>query len=842
MIDWIGVSVPAAATLIYIGLLWLVLSSPVRTAAKQVFAVFLGAFVIWTSGSLAWHLSGGMLWNHILVSGATLGVLAFVYFVYVFLAIERRIVAFVVPSLAVACLITIWTNLVVSDSYLENGVAHMTLGPAFALNILLTMCVYCWSMAQLIRHYRRQSDPIARYHIQYLILGLGLWWLGVFTNALPDIGNYPIDVALGIVSAVLMAYAILHHQLLDITVLVRRGLAYSVLTTTVAASYLISVFILQGLLQRLFGANAFFSAFAVAVGFAVLYNPLRRRTQYLVDRIFFRERTNVQHMLAEISQKTASIMDVDDLGRLVLDRIAASMSVERAVLFVSEKDEQTLQPLAQRGFEPPTMYTFLAENPLVQTLRADSLDTISGDLLLRLPSSIGMLGWERRGLEALDIQLFVPIKLKGELVGLLALGPKISETPYSRDDILALKTLANQIAVAIGNTRLVADLQHSLIDLKHTQDQLIQAAKLSAVGQLVAGVAHELNNPLTAVKGYAELLRTKRCRLTSAVTCSVSTKLQIVAVEIVRNLLTFARRHSPELSQCDINDILEVTLSLQAYRFRVENVEVQTDLASNLPTLLADQYQLQQVFFNIISNAQQAMSDTNGGILRVGTERAGEIIRIVISDTGPGITPEVQARVFEPFFTTKAVGEGTGLGLSICYGIIQTHEGRIHLQSTPGRGATFIVELPIRSIPAPAVAEPKRSKTDGRLKDQRILVVDDEESILALIERTLTEEGMIVDSAATGVQALELLEQHPGPRYDLILSDVKMPGLDGGQLYTFLRYNHSGLEKRIVFMTGDTSNLETLRFLESANVNYIAKPFELAELRDKVLSGLYHRS
>jgi PAS domain S-box-containing protein len=231
------------------------------------------------------------------------------------------------------------------------------------------------------------------------------------------------------------------------------------------------------------------------------------------------------------------------------------------------------------------------------------------------------------------------------------------------------------------------------------QEQLVQSAKLSAIGQMISGVAHELNNPLTTVMGYTQLL------LAGELDESVKADLQRIyndavrAQRIVQDLLVFARQKKPQRSPTDVNEALERTLALRAYELKVENIDIVTELEKDLPWTMADGYQLQQVFLNIINNAYQAMSQRGGpGVLAVRTERVGDdAIRVTFSDNGPGIPPEVLERIFDPFFTTKEVGMGTGLGLSVSHGIIQEHGGRIWAESGPGGGAVFVIELPVIS-------------------------------------------------------------------------------------------------------------------------------------------------
>lgn len=835
--DWIGVLIPLLALLCYIALSGIVLLRGTKTPATKAFALFLATHTIWTLGSLVWHITASEFWNRILISGTVLGVFGLVYFVRAFLNIRSRIPVYAVAIAGALMLRFIWTGYVVTDSYMEDGIAHMRLGPGFAFVMGFGTLGYVWSASQLIGHYRRFRDLTFRNKIQYLIAGLMVQLLGGVTNALPGIGNYPIDIAAAVMNAGLIAVAIFRHKLIDISLVIRRGIAYSLLTASVAASYLLSVFLLQSALHRIISDGPFVSAIIVAVIFAVLYEPVRRRTQEWLDRLFFRQRYDLQDMIVDVTRTTASILDLRTLGDFMLDRIGTVMGISEAMLFVAEANGSVFDVLVRRGVGDETGIRLRGDHPIVERLQQSDA-VLRRDELLSLPRFIALWEDEKRDLQHIPSELFVAIKLKGELVGILATGAKLSEAAYSPEDVAALSSLASQIAVAVANARLVADLQHSLTELRETQNQLIQAGKLSAVGQLVAGVAHELNNPLTTVKGYAQLL----CG--QPLPPDVKRDLRRIdeAAErcrrIVQNLLTFARRHGSEMSPCNVNEIIEAMLALHEYRLKVDNINIEKDLQRDLPATLADPYQLQQVFVNIISNAQYAMRVTNGGTLTVRSRYSGGNINIWISDTGPGMSPEVVARVFEPFYTTKEVGEGTGLGLSICYGIIEEHGGAIRVSSEQGKGATFCVELPWRREEVPPMRPERHVQRNIESNGSRILVVDDEEAILALVKRALSEDGFIVDVAATGVEALEFLDDDNGHDYRLVVSDVKMPGLDGPRLYSHLRYNRPGLERRVVFMTGDTSSPDTKMFLESAKVGYIAKPFDLAALRQLVRQHL----
>ena len=229
------------------------------------------------------------------------------------------------------------------------------------------------------------------------------------------------------------------------------------------------------------------------------------------------------------------------------------------------------------------------------------------------------------------------------------------------------------------------------------EEQLHLAARLAAVGELAAGVAHELNNPLAAIQGYAQFLSASP-NLDEKIKRDVEIMFREAqrAGKITQNLLSFARKHKPEKRLISINEVVEKTLELRAHQMKVNNVELIMQLDPDLPETMADFFQLQQVFLNIVVNAEQAMSGAHGrGRLLVSTKKGGGMTQIIFTDDGPGISEENLKRIFDPFFTTKEIGKGTGLGLSICFGLVQGHGGRIYAKSKLGTGATFIVEIPI---------------------------------------------------------------------------------------------------------------------------------------------------
>lgn len=275
--------------------------------------------------------------------------------------------------------------------------------------------------------------------------------------------------------------------------------------------------------------------------------------------------------------------------------------------------------------------------------------------------------------------LAVPIRYKGQPATLAVLRDVTEERQIEKERIQHAK-----------------ELEEALRTLQETQQQLVQSEKLAAIGQLVAGVAHELNNPLTGVWGTAELVMRRDLDETMREDMEVIHSEAARAVKIVQNLLSFARSHRPEKSYRSMNDALEGVLELRAYEMRVSGIELERELQADLPESWFDFHQMQQVFLNIAVNAEQAMTEAHGGgKLTVRTRKVDGSIQISFTDDGPGIPKENLGRIFDPFFTTKEVGKGTGLGLSICYGIVQEHGGRLLVESEVGKGATFTVEIPM---------------------------------------------------------------------------------------------------------------------------------------------------
>jgi len=357
------------------------------------------------------------------------------------------------------------------------------------------------------------------------------------------------------------------------------------------------------------------------------------------------------------------------------------------------------------------------------------------------------------------------------------------------------------------------------------------------MGQLLASVAHELNNPLSVLTGHAALLKTASDPKVAERAVKMIHAAERCA-RIVRNFLTLARQRPPERTRVDLNQVVREALELVAYPLRVDNVELKLELSERLPRLVADGHQLHQVLVNLLTNAQQALRETPRRRRITVTTRSGPDDRSVVlevADNGPGISQEIQARLFEPFFTTKPPGEGTGLGLAICQGIVNTHHGTLQVVSAPGEGATFRMELPREELEAAPAAE---QEPESALAGKSILVVDDEPEIAALLAEMLISDGHQVETVEDGLMALEKLG---AGTYDLVISDLRMPKLDGPGLHAEVARRHPQLLRRMVFVTGDTLGPESAEFLRRTEVATFGKPFALADVRRVIRQVLEDR-
>lgn len=556
-------------------------------------------------------------------------------------------------------------------------------------------------------------------------------------------------------------------------------------------------------------------------------------------RLFEAERAQRLHMEA-LQSASATINSSLDL-QVVLEQLLIVLGkvVPYDSASVVLRDGEEWRVFAGHGLPPGIVgvWTFPEDDPLTRIM-ADT----GGSLVL--PDAREQMGFRTaNGLIKVRGWMGVPLIVRDRMIGYLTLDSH-EVNAYSANDAAYALSFAQQAATAVENARLHADLRAQLDALAAAQARMLQSEKLAAIGELVAGAAHELNNPLGAVMLYAQLLQHK------GVTPEMQRDLDRIveqaqrASNIVQSLLDFARQRSPVRKPVQVDEVIRSSLALIRYELNTHNVLAELELAPDLPVTMADPHQLQQVIVNLISNAYQAMSSAYGGGLLTITASYGpstygeqpgreQVLHIAVADNGPGIPPELLRRVFDPFFTTKEPGDGTGLGLSVCHGIVSEHGGHIWAESTPGEGSIVHVELP--------VVRPEEAAFDDAylqpapVQPSRLLIVDDEPTVRETLARVLEDQGYEVRTAGDGAAALEQVRRQP---FDLILCDIRMPGTSGPAFYEAVLNENPALAARILFSTGDVVSPATRRFLDDHAVPVLAKPFTVEMLLDEVESRL----
>lgn len=535
-----------------------------------------------------------------------------------------------------------------------------------------------------------------------------------------------------------------------------------------------------------------------------------------------RRRNRELMVLNSIGQTLAESLDLTDSIHRTLRQMTELFNLDASSLYLFHETSLTLRRIAAFGHRSDLGKHFPAvpvQPELLQHLKAVHATFVSTQGL-PLPSVVR----EAQRQEGLVSAFVVILWSKDRVIGGLVVG---SRTPreFSPADINLLIAVGSQISNAIDHNTLYEETRQAYDNLRRTQEQLLHSEKMAAVGQLISGVAHELNNPLTAILGYSQLLISS-CQLPPQ-GVEYSDKLYRQAQRthrIVQNLLSFARQHKPERIAVQLNQILQDTLALRDYDLRMSNIRVHFDLAPDLPMTAADPHQLQQVFLNLVNNAVDAiLENSQDGDLWVHTESKDDRLFIEFTDSGPGVKDA--SRVFDPFYTTKPIGKGTGLGLSICYGIITEHGGTIRVRNVEPRGASFTIELPYQSVSAAKDSNDESSLATGR--GGRILLVDSDESVLEAVEAILQGRKYTVATAATLEAAQSLLHQD---EFDAVVADLEMPAIAGRErLGEWLEVHKPALARRLIWMRA-SAGLGTKSEPALNGTQVLQKPFNAGDL------------
>jgi two-component system NtrC family sensor kinase len=516
--------------------------------------------------------------------------------------------------------------------------------------------------------------------------------------------------------------------------------------------------------------------------------------------------------------------DLDEILNLTLRQVVSLFGAETGSIYLSETDAAVFRRRAgwgQRSEDRARFAEVSLPDGFGDLVMRSRTEVITQEFLPHLPPLVA----EFLRADGLSSWIWVLLWSKDRPIGVMGVSSREMREFTSNDENLMV-AIGRQLATTIEKVRLYEETCRAYEDLRKTQEQLLQSEKMSAVGQLIAGVAHELNNPLTAILGYAQLLENEGLNERASDFVRKLFKQAQRTHRVVQNLLSFARQRKPQKQEVEVGRVLEETLALRDYDLKVNNITVERNIDAGLPAVTADPHQLEQVFLNIINNAVDAILESgSGGTMRVGVTQRDGYVCAEFSDSGPGIKDP--KRIFDPFYTTKNVGKGTGLGLSICYGIIKEHGGDILARNRVEGGAEVEVRLPASGQQAssdqPVVAPRREFALEGR-----VLLVEDEEAVLEF------ERDVLVGSGAQVVTAMSADDARSRVRaemFDAVVINGRMPGgWNAPDVYRWLKESCPGLEKHLMFTFSSVPEPEVRAFMAENNISSLVKPFEVADL------------
>ena len=525
--------------------------------------------------------------------------------------------------------------------------------------------------------------------------------------------------------------------------------------------------------------------------------------------------------------------DLDEILNLTLRQVISLFGAETGSVYMAVEPDGAYRRRA--GWGPRSearvrMAEVVFPEGLGDLVMRSRAEVVTQDFLPHLPAAVVEFVCADR----LPYWIWVVLWSKEKPLGIMGIASK-EDRHYSTNDENLLVAISRQLATTIEKVQLYEESCRAYEDLRRTQEQLLQSEKMSAVGQLISGVAHELNNPLTAILGYAQLLEGAGLDHTSADYVRKLFKQAQRTHRVVQNLLSFARQRKPQKQEVDLRKVLEESLTLREYDLKVNNVSLERDIPEDVPSVVADPHQLEQVFLNIINNALDAMVEASAsGVLKVRVFKKDAYVCVEFDDSGPGIKDP--SRIFDPFYTTKSVGKGTGLGLSICYGIVKEHGGEIVARNREEGGAT--IEVRLLASEKPALAETVSAPRREPVLKGRVLLVEDEEAVLEFERDVLVGAGAEVTTSMSVDDTQQQLLNGP---FDVIVMNGRMPGgCSAREMYEWIAKHRPGLEKGLLLTFSSVTDPETRSFLQEQGVPSLAKPFEVADLISQV-RGLIQR-
>jgi len=694
MVNWyIGASLLTAVTSFLVGL-FVFLRDKTRTV-NRIYFLFNLVISGWSFGfAMMFNASSktmGLFWARFLNVGAILIPVLFLHFCISFLKLqEKKKKSLITVYLATSVILGLnFTNLHIQDVAPKLFFQYYSV-PGKLYPLYLCMFFYCiiYTFYLLFKEYKG-SFGLKQNQLRYVLIASIIGFGGGSTVFLPmfNIQVPPLGYLFVSLYSVIVCYAIIKHRLMDINIIVKKGtINFLFMTLIFLPSLGIGIFFEKLILGFINIPLTLVISLLFLVGI-YLSPKVKPQVEEVVDRVIFKDKYRYQKTLREFSKVMVSILDLQRLSQKIIDTLTKDVEIEGASLFLLDEQKGWYYPVAYvgAGCDELKKFTLTKDNPFYRRLKKRK------DIIIKeeLHQSEKVYA---ETMEKMCAEISVPLLLKDELVGVLNLNHKSTRDMYNREDIDLLKTLANQATIAIENAKMYDAL-------KKTKVRMQRADRLASLGTLTAGLAHEIRNPLVAVKTFLQLLPEKfddeefrNYFLTVA-----SGEVERIS-SLITELLDFSRPSEPQLREENINEILEKMITLITTETKKKNLKITKQLAENLPFIQVDKDQIKQVFLNILLNAVQATPE-NGEIMVVSrsfTKSPEEtFLQVEIRDTGSGILPQELEYIFTPFYTTKS--QGSGLGLSITHQIVEEHHGYIEVESQLGRGTAFTVNLPLNA-------------------------------------------------------------------------------------------------------------------------------------------------
>jgi PAS domain S-box-containing protein len=537
-----------------------------------------------------------------------------------------------------------------------------------------------------------------------------------------------------------------------------------------------------------------------------------------------RQRNRELNALNAMAVIATQSFDLDEILNLTLRQVVSLLGAETGSIYLCDADEATFRRRAgwgQRSVDRARLSEIKFADGFGDLVTRSRTEVLTAEYLPHVPPQVA----EFIRADGLSSWIWVLLWGKDNPIGIMGISSRDSRE-YTGNDENLLVAIGRQLATTMEKVRLYEETCRAYDDLRRTQEQLLQSEKMSAVGQLISGVAHELNNPLTAILGYAQLLETEGLSDRATDFVSKLFKQAQRTHRVVQSLLSFARQRKPHKQEVDLCKVLDETLALRDYDMKVSNIKLERVTEAALPAVTGDPHQLEQVFLNITNNAVDAMLEAGqGGTLKVRIFAKDGQVHAEFQDSGPGI--KEPNRIFEPFYTTKSVGKGTGLGLSICYGIVKEHGGDISARNAHEGGAIVDVCLPSAGRMAAAETGAHGPRREMALEG-RVLLVEDEEAVLEFERDVLAGAGAQVTTSMNGEQ---VKVQVSAQSFDALIVNGRMSGgWSAPEVYKWISEGHPGLEKHLLFTFSSVVEPEMRKFLKENNVTYLVKPFEVGDL------------